>query len=675
MRNLQMNPLLKKIGLTLFVAGIFPALTTAQTVIEYVNIADFPLAPGGQYFYTSDPGEQAFVDSGGAGRFKRTGAQFLLGGSDPVCRFYGSVSPGPNSHFYTVLPDECNALKAAQVSPKPATIQQWNYEGSPLRATLPIKAADGSLACAAGLRPIYRAYNNAYPKAGGKNAWDSNHRLSARAADVRALTNTNWVNDGITLCVPPGADETAQLPSSSASVADQCSAPRAEAKYGDKQGTLDTEKNWVRAFVDDRYLWTSDSPRFALDQAASAEALFVKRLNPLLTAAGGKVDRFSNWTRTSDFENAQQGNIGGYGWSLSAISNSPPRNYVVRYVEPGGPADTAGISRGMKITEIDGQDFVNGGNLTIINSGFSPILDSTHSFGFQKPDGSTYSTMMTARNVARIAAQTVKTLDTASGKVGYLHYTTFNTYPSEGQLVQAMREFKAQNITDLVLDLRYNGGGFIYISAQMAYMVAGAQSAGKDYYKFTYNDKRLAETNNPSGLFPFRNTESGFTNTSTSAGFALPALNLPRVYVLIGTGTASASEAVINGLRGIGVEAILIGATTTGKPYGSLPTDNCGITYSMLEFKGTNAIGYGDFGDGFAPTCTVADDLNRALGDPAESRLSAALAHRATGQCPTGTRASDFAKSAPQVIDAPAAPFEEPMGGAFLVPPRKDIAR
>jgi carboxyl-terminal processing protease len=123
-------------------------------------------------------------------------------------------------------------------------------------------------------------------------------------------------------------------------------------------------------------------------------------------------------------------------------------------------------------------------------------------------------------------------------------------------------------------------------------------------------------------------------------------LNLPRVFVLTGSGTCSASESIINALRGIGVAVIQIGSTTCGKPYGFFPEDNCGTTYFSIQFKGVNAIGFGDYSDGFSPSnsaaaagtpvpgCSVADDFAHALGDPAEARLAAALGYRTSSSCP-----------------------------------------
>jgi hypothetical protein len=104
--------------------------------------------------------------------------------------------------------------------------------------------------------------------------------------------------------------------------------------------------------------------------------------------------------------------------------------------------------------------------------------------------------------------------------------------------------------------------------------------------------------------------------------------------VLAGPDTCSASESVVNSLRGIGVSVNLVGGTTCGKPYGFFPQDNCGTTYFAIQFQGVNHQGFGDYSDGFAPNCAVADDFGHALGDPAEARLAAALALQSGGACP-----------------------------------------
>ena len=226
--------------------------------------------------------------------------------------------------------------------------------------------------------------------------------------------------------------------------------------------------------------------------------------------------------------------------------------------------------------------------------------------------------------------------------------------PAEKLLVDAFETLKESDIVDLVLDLRYNGGGYLAIASQVAYMIAGSSAAsGRNFETLQFNDKH--PTTNPvtGGNIeptPFYGTTIGF---SLDEGADLPTLDLPRVYVLTNSDTCSASEAIINGLRGIDIEVIQIGNTTCGKPYGFYGFDNCGTTYFSIQFRGVNNKGYGDYTDGFMPVsaapqedheisgCVIADDFDHLLGDENEARLKAALDYRSNGgQCPASEAVS-----------------------------------
>lgn len=112
------------------------------------------------------------------------------------------MTPGPNSHFFTVDPGECASLKGTQVTPRPATVQQWNYEGIGFATTPASAAANGSKSCPATTLPVYRAYNNAYPPSGPKNPWDSNHRYALQQSDVAEMVAIGWQDEGIVFCAP-----------------------------------------------------------------------------------------------------------------------------------------------------------------------------------------------------------------------------------------------------------------------------------------------------------------------------------------------------------------------------------------------------------------------------------------------------------------------------------------
>ena len=256
---------------------------------------------------------------------------------------------------------------------------------------------------------------------------------------------------------------------------------------------------------------------------------------------------------------------------------------------------------------------------------------------------------MVGADVVVDPVKNVKVIETASGKVGYLTFETHNGV-SEKQLVDAFTTFKQEGVTDLVLDMRYNGGGLLYVASQLAYMIAGPQTtSGKVFERLQYNSK--LGSSNP---IMFRNTAYGFSSPDPiAAGTPLPYLGLQRVTVLSTNGTCSASESVINGLRGADIEVIQIGGATCGKPYGFSPVPNCGTTYFSIEFKGVNNKGFGDYADGFAPTCQVSDDLSRPVGDPAEGLLAAALAYRTNRSCPAPSGQSS-ARQVPMQLVRPA---------------------
>jgi len=177
-------------------------LAPVTSVVEYGNTEDFPGSPGGHFFYTDDPAEQALVDSGVFGRFVRTGKSFSAGGAKRLCRFYGSVTPGPNSHFYTIADSECNYLKSQQKVPAPTDTPQWNYEGL-VFAEAPAHLTSAGPECLSPTVPVYRAYNNAFPLAGARKPWDSGHRYSVDHRDISRLVDQyGWRDEGIVFCAP-----------------------------------------------------------------------------------------------------------------------------------------------------------------------------------------------------------------------------------------------------------------------------------------------------------------------------------------------------------------------------------------------------------------------------------------------------------------------------------------
>jgi hypothetical protein len=343
---------------------------------------------------------------------------------------------------------------------------------------------------------------------------------------------------------------------------------------------------------------------------------------------------------------------------VTLIQTTPPRKAIVAYTEPDTPATAPGadLVRGAELLTIDGVSVVNGNDVDTLNAGLFPeAAGESHAFTVRDPGGAVRTFSMQSAIITSTPVQKESTITTAGGEVGYF---LFNDHiaTSETGLFDAITGLAAAGITDLVLDIRYNGGGFLDIASELAYMIAGAaRTSGKTFEAIMFNDKHQVRdpiTGQPLTPIPFHNRSQGFSS-SILPGSLLPTLDLARVYVLTGSDTCSASESVINSLRGVDVEVIQIGSTTCGKPYGFYPTNNCGTTYFTIQFQGVNAKGFSDYSDGFSPAntvsnigtpvpgCSVADDFSAELGDPGEGRLAAALGHIATGNCPAATGISD----------------------------------
>ena len=454
----------------------------------------------------------------------------------------------------------------------------------------------------------------------------------------------------------------------------QCENPRSSSEYDDIQGSTVLEKFWVRDYSFDTYLWYGEITDFdpnsdedALDAELRTKGIAESRLEDWietrkyfelmktfeLTAAGNPRDRFHFTYDTEEWERLTQSGISaGYGMEFYRVRSSPPRQWLIAYTEPDTPASSGGVVRGLEIAAIDGEDFQDGSDVATLNAGLFPAeLGEVHTFTFRDPaTDNTFSVDLQSQEITSTPVQSATVFERDGSNVGYV---LFNDHirTAESLLIEEMTAFRDANISELVLDLRYNGGGYLDIARMVSSIIAGDSAVGRTFSELQFNDK-YPDLNPITGreLTPsrFADTAPGF---EVSSNTLLPMLNLDRVVVISGSGTCSASEAIINGLRGVGVDVVLIGDKTCGKPYGFYGIDNCSTTYFTVQFKGVNALGFDDYTDGFSPIgaasqgeevegCPVADDLTRQLGDPLEGRLAAALAYLDTGSCPSASGAS-----------------------------------
>ena len=423
--------------------------------------------------------------------------------------------------------------------------------------------------------------------------------------------------------------------------------------------TAAAQNNYLRSWTNETYLWYSEV--VDANPALSTTSDYFKLMKTLATTASGNdKDRFHFILTTAEWQMLSQSGIeAGYGvqW-LIAKGQAPGRQIIAAFIEPGSPAATAGVGRGDVVLAVDGADAVDGNTqaiVDILNAGLFPdAANETHQLTLRDNSGVVGTVTLQSANVTLDPVQHVMPISTLNGNVGYLLFND-HVATAEAELIDAVNTLKAANVKDLVLDIRYNGGGYLDLASELAYMIAGPnRTSGLTFESLIFNDKHPttdAVTGRPLVPTPFHTT----TQFAGGTPQALPTLDLPRVFVITGSGTCSASESIMNGLRGVNVQVVQIGGSTCGKPYGFYPADNCGTTYFSIQFKGVNAAGFGDYADGFSPAntvvkpgetlpgCSVLDDFNHEIGDPSEARLAAALSYRASGgSCPAAPTGAVF---------------------------------
>ena len=374
----------------------------------------------------------------------------------------------------------------------------------------------------------------------------------------------------------------------------------------------------------DNYFDSSEDKQDFLASASSPEALFDDLIAP--------IDRFSFITDDyNSLEDSFAGMSGATGikFGIGQISGT---NYVfgfIRYVLPNTSASEAGLERGTIFTEIDGERLTSSNfNRLVSRSSFTINVGYVQDNEIILTDRTvTLNDETYTENPVYIA----KTFDISGRKIGYLMYNSF-IGNFDDDLNAAFAEFQSEGVTDLVLDLRYNGGGSVESAKDLASMITG-QFDGEIFMKEQWNEKyqNYYETQNPEGLL------NRFDN-QIRTGAAINSLNLSEVYILTSRSSASASELVINGLEPY-IQVNQIGDRTVGKfqasvtLYDSENYEKEGAsenhTYAMqpLIFKSINANGKSDYVDGLEPDIAYTENLNDlgVLGDENEPLLKLAI--------------------------------------------------
>ncbi|MEM9386522.1 MAG: S41 family peptidase [Pseudomonadota bacterium] len=393
----------------------------------------------------------------------------------------------------------------------------------------------------------------------------------------------------------------------------------------------DDQKQFVLDVMRDIYFWVDDlDGNVDIDAFASPEAL----LEELVSVQ--PLDRFSFiGSAAADDAFFSDSQFIGVGLGLSTRED----RVFITQVFGDGPAAATGLTRGDELLRINGIDVADALAGDGIGAAFGDDaigvmveLRARRTASDEITDEVLFKDLVT---IEPIPASTILDLD--GTPVGYVVFRDF-VNPAFDALGEAFGDFAAAGVTQLILDLRYNGGGLISVSEFLGDLLAGGL-AGSTYYSREHNDA---------------NTEFDFSVDFVDQANAL---TLDSLIIITTRGTASASELVINGVTPYR-QVTLVGDTTFGKPIGQYGYEFCDKILRPASFVVANSLGNSDYYDGFAPDCAANDDLTRALGDPQEAMLSEALDVLRNGTCTTPfAKAADAqaAKAAPQSPPPPRA--------------------
>ncbi|HIP11674.1 MAG TPA: PDZ domain-containing protein [Arcobacter sp.] len=379
----------------------------------------------------------------------------------------------------------------------------------------------------------------------------------------------------------------------------------------------ENKNQFIYQVMHDSYLWSNDVPEldFSDSQYNSSEKM--------LTALKSNNDKFSfiidAQTAQSFFEEGKNNDF-GMGLTVAQL-NSSTNVLAITYIYPDSPADKAGLKRGDIITHIESKSITSENIDAIVD-----ILDNQKiiKFTFLEENNSTNNKTITKESysIKTFLYSNIFTNDSGNKRVGYLVFQDFIQNALQ-EMNPIFKTFKDYNVNELILDLRYNGGGAVNVANHLSSLIGGVNVSENIFNHTNFNDRY-----------------SNFNDTSYFETHNNNALNLNRVFVITTPSTCSSSELVINALKASAnnIEVIQIGSTTCGKPYGFLGSGKfCDKALFAINVESKNGDDIGNYVNGLSPTCPVQDNYFKDFGDTSEDSLNEALNYITTGKCTTKT--------------------------------------
>ena len=369
----------------------------------------------------------------------------------------------------------------------------------------------------------------------------------------------------------------------------------------------DKIKDSAWSYAKDLYLWHKNLPSNFNARAYADPDAIMKALRPYSMEPGftDPVDRWSFAIKKDEWDDVSSGISGDFGLGIFFMSENDLR---VSYVEPASPAAAAGIERSWRIISVNSNATVNTDEATVSRITNAVFKSTSTSFTFKKPDGTDVDIALTAKTYQDEPIILDSIYINGGNKTGYLVYNSFlgNIDNIKSRLASIFNTFSAAGVTDMVIDLRYNGGGYVELQNELAnYLVPAAGNNGVMLQeKFNDNYSALLDTT------------INYQKKGT--------LDLSRIFFIMTKNTASASELLINSLKPY-MDVKLIGRASHGKPVGYF---NIGVGdwyIFPVSFRSVNKNGEGNYFNGLQPDATVDDGLDMPWGDVNESCLASAL--------------------------------------------------
>lgn len=344
---------------------------------------------------------------------------------------------------------------------------------------------------------------------------------------------------------------------------------------------------WVDRNMRDYYLYADQVPTVNTASYDSPQALIDElrfdSLDPYSSVRDAQTQsQFSEQGITRSF---------GFRWKRDNLGEAR-----ISTVYKNSPFGRAGIKRSDIIVAVNGElwnDMTSERYLQLIGTNDNPLSTTWTFIDGETDERKNIVAQLEEFTVNTVLHSQVITHPEYSGTAGYLMFNSF-IETSEAELDAEFRFFEEKNITDLILDLRYNGGGRTRIARLLASKIAGPDTDDKLLVTYQYNNKYSGE------------------NFSRFFAAESNALGLNRLIAITSDRTASSSELVINSLRPY-IEVVTVGSRTEGKSYISSSNSFCGKTLNAMEAQGVNANGVGVAG-GITADCYAADDVTRDFG-------------------------------------------------------------